>query len=177
MQPHSPATTLFLPPQPRATIQLTFSSCLLLLDYLVSSSTSLSHSLSLFLSLYLLSLSSHAKQVRFHLLSWSVLLVVPLQKAYETKQYKKGVKAADAILKRFPEHGGELSGCLLPGGRRHLRWSRTLAAEGIPLPCSLLVGGELLGLPAACFQLPAACLRLPAAPEGKTFPLVLHSFS
>lgn len=29
-----------------------------------------------------------------------------MQKSYETKQYKKGLKAADAILKRFPEHGG-----------------------------------------------------------------------
>ncbi|PPS12315.1 hypothetical protein GOBAR_AA08323 [Gossypium barbadense] len=27
-------------------------------------------------------------------------------KSYETKQYKKGLKAADAILKKFPEHGG-----------------------------------------------------------------------
>lgn len=31
-----------------------------------------------------------------------------LQKSYETKQYKKGLKAADAILKKFPEHGGNL---------------------------------------------------------------------
>jgi len=29
-----------------------------------------------------------------------------LQKSYETKQYKKGLKAADAILKKFPDHGG-----------------------------------------------------------------------
>ena len=28
------------------------------------------------------------------------------QKSYETKQYKKGLKAADAILKKFSEHGG-----------------------------------------------------------------------
>ncbi|XP_022745272.1 N-terminal acetyltransferase A complex auxiliary subunit NAA15-like isoform X2 [Durio zibethinus] len=26
-------------------------------------------------------------------------------KSYETKQYKKGLKAADAILKKFPDHG------------------------------------------------------------------------
>ncbi|OIW11907.1 hypothetical protein TanjilG_18180, partial [Lupinus angustifolius] len=32
-----------------------------------------------------------------------------LQKSYETKQYKKGLKAADAILKRFPDHGETLS--------------------------------------------------------------------
>jgi hypothetical protein len=28
---------------------------------------------------------------------------------YETKQYKKGLKAADQILKKFPEHGETLS--------------------------------------------------------------------
>ena len=26
-------------------------------------------------------------------------------KHYETKQYKKGLKAADTVLKKFPEHG------------------------------------------------------------------------
>ncbi|CAK7356638.1 unnamed protein product [Dovyalis caffra] len=30
-------------------------------------------------------------------------------KSYESKQYKKGLKAADAILKKFPEHGETLS--------------------------------------------------------------------
>ncbi|XP_038897483.1 LOW QUALITY PROTEIN: N-terminal acetyltransferase A complex auxiliary subunit NAA15-like [Benincasa hispida] len=30
-------------------------------------------------------------------------------KSYETKQYKKGLKAADQILKKFPEHGETLS--------------------------------------------------------------------
>jgi peptide alpha-N-acetyltransferase len=30
-------------------------------------------------------------------------------KSYETKQYKKGLKAADAILKKFPNHGETLS--------------------------------------------------------------------
>ncbi|KAK1265524.1 hypothetical protein QJS04_geneDACA024242 [Acorus gramineus] len=30
----------------------------------------------------------------------------PKEKSYETKQYKKGLKAADAILKKYPEHGG-----------------------------------------------------------------------
>jgi uncharacterized protein YktA (UPF0223 family) len=29
-----------------------------------------------------------------------------VQKSYESKQYKKGLKAADAILKKFPDHGG-----------------------------------------------------------------------
>ena len=28
-------------------------------------------------------------------------------KYYETKNYKKGLKAAEQILKKFPEHGGE----------------------------------------------------------------------
>ncbi|KAL9323139.1 hypothetical protein ACSQ67_011192 [Phaseolus vulgaris] len=32
-----------------------------------------------------------------------------LQKSYETKQYKKGLKAADTILKKFPDHGETLS--------------------------------------------------------------------
>ncbi|OIW09085.1 hypothetical protein TanjilG_16312 [Lupinus angustifolius] len=30
-------------------------------------------------------------------------------KSYETKQYKKGLKAADAILKKFPDHGDDRS--------------------------------------------------------------------
>ena len=30
-------------------------------------------------------------------------------KFYETKQYKKGVKTADGILRKFPEHGETLS--------------------------------------------------------------------
>ena len=31
-----------------------------------------------------------------------------LPKSYETEQYKMGLKAADAILKKFPDHGGIL---------------------------------------------------------------------
>ncbi|XP_057968135.1 N-terminal acetyltransferase A complex auxiliary subunit NAA15 [Malania oleifera] len=38
-------------------------------------------------------------------------------KSYETKQYKKGLKAADAILKKFPDHG------------------ETLAMKGLTLNC------------------------------------------
>ncbi|KAG6665313.1 N-terminal acetyltransferase A complex auxiliary subunit NAA15 [Carya illinoinensis] len=38
-------------------------------------------------------------------------------KSYETKQYKKGLKAADSILKKFPEHG------------------ETLAMKGLTLNC------------------------------------------
>ena len=30
-------------------------------------------------------------------------------KCYETKQYKKGIKTADQILKKFPEHGETLA--------------------------------------------------------------------
>ncbi|XP_028230962.1 N-terminal acetyltransferase A complex auxiliary subunit NAA15-like [Glycine soja] len=30
-------------------------------------------------------------------------------KSYETKQYKKGLKAANTILKKFPDHGETLS--------------------------------------------------------------------
>ena len=28
------------------------------------------------------------------------------QRAYESKEYKKGLKAADTIVKKYPEHGG-----------------------------------------------------------------------
>lgn len=38
-------------------------------------------------------------------------------KFYETKQYKKGLKAADQIMKKFPEHG------------------ETLAMKGLTLNC------------------------------------------
>ena len=30
-------------------------------------------------------------------------------KCYETKQYKKGLKTADTVLKKFPEHGETLA--------------------------------------------------------------------
>lgn len=36
-----------------------------------------------------------------------IITFMLLQKSYETKQYKKGLKAADSILKKFPNHGGE----------------------------------------------------------------------
>lgn len=35
--------------------------------------------------------------------------LAPAQKHYETKQYKKGLKAADAVLKKHPEHGETLA--------------------------------------------------------------------
>jgi tetratricopeptide (TPR) repeat protein len=44
-------------------------------------------------------------------------LAIAAQKCYETKQYKKGIKAADAVLKKFPEHG------------------ETLAMKGLTLNC------------------------------------------
>ncbi|KAJ1493477.1 hypothetical protein T484DRAFT_1610479 [Baffinella frigidus] len=40
-------------------------------------------------------------------------------KFYETKQYKKGLKAADSILKKFPYHG------------------ETLAMKGLTLNCPI----------------------------------------
>lgn len=36
-----------------------------------------------------------------------VQLLTDHQTFYELKQYKKGIKAADAILKKLPNHGGE----------------------------------------------------------------------
>ncbi|ONK76623.1 uncharacterized protein A4U43_C03F30260 [Asparagus officinalis] len=46
-----------------------------------------------------------------HLIPLPHLHHLPIQivKSYETKQYKKGLKSADAILKKFPEHGETLS--------------------------------------------------------------------
>lgn len=34
------------------------------------------------------------------------VLFLLMQTHYELKQYKKGIKAADQILKKFPNHGG-----------------------------------------------------------------------
>ena len=47
---------------------------------------------------------------RSELFGCAVILLVgrAVQKFYETKQYKKGLKAADLILKKFPDHGGKL---------------------------------------------------------------------
>lgn len=42
-----------------------------------------------------------------------------LVKFYESKQYKKAIKAADAILKKFPEHGETLA----------------MKVSGLPVPC------------------------------------------
>ena len=41
-------------------------------------------------------------------LSYPLLLLLS-QKFYETKQYKKGLKSADSILKKFPDHGETLA--------------------------------------------------------------------
>ncbi len=32
-------------------------------------------------------------------------MTLMVQKFYESKQYKKGIKAAESILKKFPDHG------------------------------------------------------------------------
>jgi hypothetical protein len=40
----------------------------------------------------------------FH--TWNIDLNSLWKKCYESKQYKKGLKAADTILKKFPNHGG-----------------------------------------------------------------------
>jgi hypothetical protein len=36
---------------------------------------------------------------------WKSYATPGLQKFYESKQYKKGIKAAETILKKFPDHG------------------------------------------------------------------------
>ncbi|KAK6148894.1 hypothetical protein DH2020_016419 [Rehmannia glutinosa] len=43
-------------------------------------------------------------------------------KSYETKQYKKGLKAADAILKKFPDHGGMSKFYLANDLKSHVCW-------------------------------------------------------
>ena len=56
------------------------------------------------------------------------------QKFYETKQYKKGLKAADSILKKYPEHGTcLLITFLLP--HCCLFQGETLAMKGLTLNC------------------------------------------
>jgi hypothetical protein len=52
----------------------------------------------------------HKQQYTDALLVRCMLFVwCPLKKFYETKMYKKGVKAADTILKKFPNHGETLA--------------------------------------------------------------------
>lgn len=53
---------------------------------------------------------------------------------YETKQYKKGVKAADQILKKFPEHGESLSmkGLIL-NCQEHKEEAFVLARKGLTM--------------------------------------------
>ncbi|PPD98939.1 hypothetical protein GOBAR_DD04025 [Gossypium barbadense] len=63
-------------------------------------------------------------------------------KSYETKQYKKGLKAADAILKKFPDHGA----CLYKDGKTLKQMNiilyrkkgpsvETLSMKGLTLNC------------------------------------------
>ncbi|KAK4479629.1 hypothetical protein RD792_015155 [Penstemon davidsonii] len=49
-----------------------------------------------------------SREKRRKRIDWNYVEYVPT-KSYETKQYKKGLKAADAILKKFPDHGETLS--------------------------------------------------------------------
>ena len=49
---------------------------------------------------------------------------------YETSQYKKAIKTADQILKKFPEHGGTYSLCGLDQFT-NLSSSETLAMKGL----------------------------------------------
>jgi hypothetical protein len=58
-----------------------------------------------------------------------------LQRNYEHKQYKKGLKLADTILKKFPEHGGMYRSCTMSGIATllcaNLIYSETLAMKGL----------------------------------------------
>ncbi len=51
-------------------------------------------------------MSKNAVQKRTPLPSKEASLFKELLTLYETKQLKKGLKTADQILKKFPEHGG-----------------------------------------------------------------------
>lgn len=46
-----------------------------------------------------------------HLATKESQLFKQLLQQYETKQWKKGIKTADAILKTRPDHGGEITCC------------------------------------------------------------------
>ena len=52
-------------------------------------------------------MSKSALQKRAPLPSKEASLFKELLTLYETRQLKKGLKTADQILKKFPEHGGE----------------------------------------------------------------------
>jgi len=51
-------------------------------------------------------MSKNTVQKRTPLPSKEASLFKELLTLYETKQLKKGLKTADQILKKFPEHGG-----------------------------------------------------------------------
>ena len=55
-------------------------------------------------------------------------------KHYETKQYKKGLKAADTVLKKFPEHGETNSMKVLLHRRPN---SRAAGCSHSPIPLPL----------------------------------------
>lgn len=54
---------------------------------------------------------------------------------YELKQYKKGIKAADTILKKFPNHGGESA--VNAFDRAKLNRSETIALKALTIHASL----------------------------------------
>jgi len=54
-------------------------------------------------------MSKSGIQKRTPLPSKEASLFKELLTLYETKQLKKGLKTADQILKKFPEHGGRFS--------------------------------------------------------------------
>ncbi len=60
---------------------------------------------------------------------------------YETKQYKKGVKAADQILKKIPDHGETMSmkALIISNlGNERKAEAHDLAKQGLRETCSLL---------------------------------------
>ncbi|KAL3138957.1 hypothetical protein ABBQ32_005768 [Trebouxia sp. C0010 RCD-2024] len=66
---------------------------------------------------------------------------------YETKQYKKGIKAADQILKKFPEHGESLSmkGLIL-NCQEHKEEAFVLARKGLTMDMKSHVCWHVYGL-------------------------------
>lgn len=75
-----------------------------------------------------------------HLATKETQLFKQLLQQYETKQWKKGIKTADAILKTRPDHGGEGGSVQPPGGNRRnsrltTRTTETLAMKGLFFAC------------------------------------------
>jgi len=83
-----------------------------------------------------------------------LIIIVSSQKFYEQKQYKKGLKAAESVLKKFPQHGGEYPAQPSARAISHLerailealsvsanpiliraRFAETLAMKGLTINC------------------------------------------